>query len=438
MGETPSAGVMAGVAEGGGARPREHLAFLDGLRAVLALYIVQRHAEVHFWRITEAHVAARWSPWTLLRYAHFDVDLFIVISGFCLFLPVARAEGVLRGGAATFFKRRAFRILPPYYAALAASMAALWLMGQREQITGARSATVWHHLLLVHDALSPFDLNSALWSVAVECHVYLLFPLLVLSWKRFGPGATLAWAGALAAALYVVVVRTRYRVVTPQYLLLFALGMAAAAIFTSPRWEALRKRPWGVAAGVLIVAAMIAHHFGPPALVDRYLGVEDVVVGLGGMALLLAAARPGPVASALSLRPLVFVGTFSYSVYLIHIPIVATLARLAPRAWDIPSISGVAKVAIMLLLMAIATAGAYAFFLVCERPFLTRRAAPRGGGRRCVRRPARRERGAASAARRATARAATASCLEASEPGLPWQDCRPLRLVPCACRRTSW
>src|SRR6185436_20177965 len=120
------------------------------------------------------------------------VDVFIVISGFCLFLPVVKAGVELRHGALSFFKRRAFRILPPYYASFGASMLALWLVGQSAQFTGKNAPTVWHHLLLVHDALSPFAVNSALWSIAVEFHIYLLFPLLVIGWRRFGPAATIA------------------------------------------------------------------------------------------------------------------------------------------------------------------------------------------------------------------------------------------------------
>ncbi len=359
-------------------RPQEHLDFLDGLRALLALYVVQRHAEVFFWKVTESHALKGLSAWTVLRYAHFAVDLFIVISGFCLFLPVLRAAGELRGGASRFFSRRALRILPPYYAALGASIVGLWIMGKTSQFTGGNFATVWQHLLLVHDALSPFALNSALWSVAVECHIYLAFPLLVLSWKRTGPVATFAWASLLAAGLYALVLaHPAYRVITPQYLILFLLGMLGAAIYASPRWEETKKLPWGVFAAVLIPGMMAVHHFAPPRLVDRLLGVEDIVVGLGAMSLILAGSRPGLAARALSVKPLVFVGKFSYSVYLIHIPILETLAHFVTPHLDVSSTTSVVKLLGMGALVAIATAGAYLFYLCCERPVVRMLSAPR-------------------------------------------------------------
>lgn len=359
-------------------RPQEHLDFLDGLRALLALYVVQRHAEVFFWKVTESHVVKGLSPWTVLRYAHFAVDIFIVISGFCLFLPVLRAAGDLRGGASRFLSRRALRILPPYYAALGASIVALWIMGKSQQFRGAGFASVWQHLLLVHDALSPFTLNSALWSVAVECHIYLFFPLLVLSWKRTGPVATFAWASLLAGVAYAFLLRhPSLRVITPQYLILFMLGMLGAALYSSPRWDELKKLPWGVFAAVLIPGMMAVHHFAPPRLVDTYLGVEDVFVGLGAMSLLLAGSRPGLVARALSVKPLVFVGKFSYSIYLIHIPILEVLAHYVTPRYDVAGTTSVVKLLGMGALVAVATGCAYVFYLAFERPVVRMLSAPR-------------------------------------------------------------
>jgi peptidoglycan/LPS O-acetylase OafA/YrhL len=357
-------------------KPGAHLDFLDGLRALLALYVVQRHAEVYFWRVMESQMAKKLSLWSPLRYAHFAVDIFIVISGFCLFLPVVRAGVTLRGGALPFFKRRARRILPPYYAALVASLLGLWITGETAQFTGPNFSRVWQHVLLVHDALSPFSPNSALWSIAVECHIYLLFPLLVLSWRRLGPAGTLAWSAVVAAVLYVGLLSTTYRVITPQYLLLFGFGMGAAAIFSSPRWPDLQRVPWGIAAAVLIPGMMAVRYVAPPRLVDQYLFVQDVLVGLGAAALLLAAARPGPVSTVLSVRPLVRIGHFSYSIYLIHIPILEVIAYFT--GWNLSKVGGVQKPVELLALVAVATAFAYLFYLAFERPFVpaARPAAP--------------------------------------------------------------
>ena len=57
----------------------------------------------------------------ILTWGTHGVDLFIVISGFCLMIPVLRSEGRLNVGQ--FYGRRATRILPAYYVALAIAAA---------------------------------------------------------------------------------------------------------------------------------------------------------------------------------------------------------------------------------------------------------------------------------------------------------------------------
>ena len=104
-------------------RPRFH--FLDGLRGLAALEVVLIHVkQVMTWsnRGTSlphrVELATVWMDW-----GHYAVDVFIVLSGFCLMLPVARnVDGQLQGSLADYIKRRARRILPPYYASLALAL----------------------------------------------------------------------------------------------------------------------------------------------------------------------------------------------------------------------------------------------------------------------------------------------------------------------------
>lgn len=91
---------------------RLHLNFLDGIRAIAALYVLMHH----LWLSQRALLPQGW-PTGWLAYGHLAVDVFIVLSGFCLMLPVARFKE-LRGGARHFFARRARRILPPVYACI--------------------------------------------------------------------------------------------------------------------------------------------------------------------------------------------------------------------------------------------------------------------------------------------------------------------------------
>src|SRR5262245_17117716 len=103
---------------------RMHLKHVEGLRAIAALVVFLNHAYAQVWEQQGARPpAGLLSP---LRYSmvagHLSVAVFIVISGFCLALPVVKNGDELRGGVLAFLKRRAWRILPPYYAAMALSL----------------------------------------------------------------------------------------------------------------------------------------------------------------------------------------------------------------------------------------------------------------------------------------------------------------------------
>src|SRR5580765_5188837 len=93
---------------------RSRIAGIDGMRAIAALSVFGCHL-VAYWHL-QGRLPLKLTPLSELG-AH-GVDLFVVISGFCLALPVARSGLVL--DSTNFFIRRAARILPPYYVALAA------------------------------------------------------------------------------------------------------------------------------------------------------------------------------------------------------------------------------------------------------------------------------------------------------------------------------
>jgi peptidoglycan/LPS O-acetylase OafA/YrhL len=341
---------------------QRHLDYIDGLRALLALYVVQRHVEVGLWGVTEKGTRETFTFLSLFRSAHFAVDIFIVISGFCLALPAVRHGFTLRGGAATFYKRRALRILPPYYAALGLSMLAMAIVGRADEFTGARAPTIWHHLLLVHDVLSPLAINSALWSIAVEVHIYILFPVLVWSFRRWGAARTFAWGTAVSLGLWALAVRTRHTTASPHYLVLFMFGMLVAAPPASTSWDAARRKvPWTPLALALIFVGLLMRRRGIDIL------PIDLIVGLGGAFLLVGGAGPGPLSRILSLKPLAFAGRFSYSLYLIHPPVLDLLTRVT-RPLHLADVWGVRRLPVMFAFVLASTLVAYVFYLLVERP----------------------------------------------------------------------
>ena len=96
--------------------PRLRLDVLDGIRGLSALYVALFHAMGYTGTMTtlqtQASAATQFIA-AILDYGAYAVPIFIVLSGFCLMLPLAqRQTTVLPGGTMAYLRRRAWRILP--------------------------------------------------------------------------------------------------------------------------------------------------------------------------------------------------------------------------------------------------------------------------------------------------------------------------------------
>lgn len=350
---------------------RTYFPHVEGLRGVAALYVFLYHV----WQAGVAHAGATLAvllPFTLpwLQFGHFAVSVFIVISGYCLGLPVAlRADRTLNN--AKFARRRARRLGPAYVLALLLTLIPFTLtLALRGQHVPA-----WHvvvallsHLALVHNlvpALAEY-LNGPMWSIALECQIYVVFALLLVPvWRRFGPWAQLAVALAIGLAPQLLF-RGALAYTAPWLLGLFAMGVVAAHAtasgvrITGPlRWAALAA---GVAAIVLVLP------FGDAAP-DGAVWPADLVMGAAVALLFVTASGSGtPLAArVLSLRPVVTLGTFSYSLYLIHGPLVLLVAAALTFLHAGTALSALAYGALIPAVVGLA----YAFYRVAERPFLS-------------------------------------------------------------------
>jgi peptidoglycan/LPS O-acetylase OafA/YrhL len=351
--------------------PRTYFPHVEGLRGFAALYVFLYHV----WQAGIAHAGATLGvllPFTLpwLQFGHFAVSIFIVISGYCLGLPVAmRSDRSLN--TARFARRRARRLGPAYVLALSLSLIpftiALALRGQH--------VPAWHvavallsHLALLHNlvpALAEY-LNGPMWSIALECQIYVVFALLLVPvWRRFGPWAQLGVA--LVIGLVPQLVFHGALAYTEPWLLgLFGMGVLAAHL-TARGAHAVQGLRWAaLAAGVAAVAAILP---AGDAAADGSLWPSDLVVG-AAVALLFVTAggAASPLAARLlSLRPVVTLGTFSYSLYLIHGPLVMLVAAALERVHAGTALSALTYGALIPLVVGLA----YAFYRVAERPFLS-------------------------------------------------------------------
>lgn len=284
------------------------------------------------------------------RYGWMGVDLFFVLSGFLIgaqvLAPLVRGERFSFRG---FYFRRAFRILPAFWAVLALYL--LW-----PDFAEAPGMEPWWKFALFFVNVSiDYDRNAAFshaWSLCVEEHFYLLFPMLALGFARLRSRAVLV-AFCIALVAGGIALRT-------------AIWLHFDALAPNRNWfvEDIYYPTWnrldGLLAGVLLAVVKTYR----PALWARLGARANVVftIGLAGMALsfwlfreragLLGNSIGWPVLSA-SLAALVFAGAqtkswigrrtvpgaawiaaISYSLYLIHKPIYGLVEMHLGEALD--------------------------------------------------------------------------------------------------------
>lgn len=317
----------------GGADVRRQVLGLDGLRGLAALYVVLFHC----WLYTfPGYPNSSAPPWLDgLMFGRLAVVFFLVLSGFSLAISPAR-HGWGSGGVAQFLRRRAWRILPPYWAALVMSLIISWFVVPASRFGPPTDSSILVYGLLAQDMFTAPTPNGAFWSIGVEAELYLLFPLLLFVRRRWGAAVLVAVVtlpvigrGLMAAGASPV---EGANWLAPNLAPVFVAGMVGAGIVVAS--DRVRRLPWGwfaVLAAVPVVALGVVR--GSVWTVTHYFWVDLAIAP--AMTMLIAAVatgRPAVLVRLLTARPIRSLGSFSYSLYLIHLPIVlAVIRRVAPH-----------------------------------------------------------------------------------------------------------
>jgi peptidoglycan/LPS O-acetylase OafA/YrhL len=326
--------------------PTRHLRYIDGMRGASASYVVL----FHMWQFASSRFTGApprwWRLFDVLQYGDCGVAVFIVVSGYCLMLPVAASDGLqLRGGRLRFAERRIRRLGPGYIAALVGTLALVMLVPSMHHHSGSSwdvslplsFGTIASHLLLIDNWRLGwrYAIDTPMWTVALEVQIYVVFVLVLLPlWRRAVRHRPSVVVVAACAVVTVVLMLTGLAWVQPWMLLLFALGMCAAE--ASQRRAGLLSRRIDLVVVPLVVLVPIVLELDRSHFWDfnGVLFVREVFVGLVFAVLLLALTRATPedgritawIGRVFSVRPLTWLGEISYSLYLVHFPIVGAIA----------------------------------------------------------------------------------------------------------------
>lgn len=364
---------------------------IDGLRAVAAMSVLVYHA----WLYTLPTVSSARRQGTVdyvLHEGRLGLVLFFVLSGFLLYGPWVRSAftGSARPSTRAYALRRAARIVPAYWIAIAASIVLLW---RHDAVPGVRlpePENLWLFAVFgqnfAKDTL--LTLNPPSWTLAVEATYYVALPLLGLL-AVYGRRA-----GAIGAPLLLLALGVGYNYalsgqaglspivskVLPAFAPYFAVGMLAAVAAHGRTLD--RRAMWALlAVGCLLVAgdAWWAADAATRGSHDQSLRIwRDLPAASGFALILLAVGAAHTPPRLLTARPAVFVGEVSYGVYLWHVPVLLVL-----RAQDLlPLSTAGALVVVLPLTLLLATAS----WRWIERPAQewSRRVAAAGSARRAA------------------------------------------------------
>ncbi|RYG70842.1 acyltransferase [bacterium] len=366
---------------------RVRLAYIDTLRGVAALAVLYCHF-LAYWldsvRVSGANLMA-----VVTRVATLGshgVDLFIVLSGFCLFFPIVRKSRDNAGiTPIAFYRRRARRLLPAYYVAL--TIAFLLAISPLHTLIVAKPASFTDFLAYVFlvqtwSTKTMGAINGSLWSIALEAQLYLVFPLLLLIWRKKGllPVVITGVLTGIFWQLFSSWSQTHHLLgirgdilfsAFPARWIEFIAGMVAAHYVCHPSVKSARIGLVlflvGIPAAVFTVVAHLSATF-----------ISAVAWGIPFAGLIVCLSHlPDTLFSAKKpLRFITGIGIVSYSLYLLHQPMLLLLAPfIKSLKLSIPLNFLIFTVIIIPLFYLIAIG----FFNLFEKPFLNATKAVKSG-----------------------------------------------------------
>lgn len=251
------------------------------------------------------------NPW-LLNIAHgnqFAVDIFFILSGYIMIVAYGTHVDPRR-----FYLNRFARVFPLHVVVLGAAIAGFYLL-QTIGINPIRSNSYSPVNLVFYFTLTFTWIgllpawNPPAWSLSVEAFAYIFFPVVQLAAKALNRHVALFCVFLLGAADTMLLVVVGFVDTGIGALLRGVLGFCAGALLRGAvsKDDPTRLAP---AIGITIIAVCAIFNLYEYAI----LAILLLIAGLG-------VNKSGPVIRVMSTRLMVWLGTISYSIYLIHWPL---------------------------------------------------------------------------------------------------------------------
>jgi peptidoglycan/LPS O-acetylase OafA/YrhL len=357
---------------------------LDGIRG-LAILLVLAHHLVYSSGI-DRHNSL---DLEVFRFAHslwLGVDLFFVLSGFLITGILYEAKGAARYFR-SFYGRRVLRIFPLYYGFLAFALLffPLWLPTESAKAMVDNQGWYWLYLSNFYVALQGWQEPSHLghfWSLAIEEQFYLLWPMAVWALDR-------RQLLRLAAACFVVALALRILqpfgmstlaayVLLPTRMDTLAAGAFLALLIRGEGgMRVLGRWPAWIMAVSVVALGVLYHRFGRLIYNDPIvstIGYSFIAAMFAALIGIVITAPPGNwLRRVMSSFPPVFLGKYSYGLYVVHVPIIMFLSEAGFSARMFPRLLGSSLPGVMVFCAVggmLSLGCAVAIYHLWEAPFL--------------------------------------------------------------------
>jgi len=306
---------------------------LDGVRGIAILLVLLWHFTGMLVDPSQGDV--QYLAWRYLIFGRTGVDLFFVLSGF-LIIGILIDNRDSPNYFATFYARRALRILPPYLILVGACWLLFKVSNARAEAYFGRELPLWSLLTFTQNwvmaSINSYGatLSGGTWSLAIEEQFYLFAPMLILLLPP-------RWLMKALVAIGVIslVARSAYFYLHPEQMLapyvvtvfrldgLCAGGVIAIAYRHSAVWSAIVLRRKALLAALAILMAIVP--FYTWSLRSDFSHLAEYHFGHAYLALLYGAILTSvlvwcgkPSTAWLRSKNLTAVGAISYSLYLFH------------------------------------------------------------------------------------------------------------------------
>jgi peptidoglycan/LPS O-acetylase OafA/YrhL len=280
--------------------------------------------------------AKLWSPaFFVCRWGYLGVHVFFVISGFVIALSVGREKVDLRY-VGRFIARRSLRLDPPYWVTIALTVLMLYVFNtfmRRHDTPIPTVPDVLANLTYTTGVLHRKAVLPVLWTLCLEVQFYLLLiGMLFFDQLGRGPGRrAIGWIGAslfwLVTASSVAVIGGYWNTQAGTWQIAIGTWQHTWVRGWLPSIEGWFFLDWKLFALGAVLCWTMTRRMNPAWLigyaavlgyVSYQTGDVQVWTGLGAAAAVLIAAGVGRLHHGVGGRPVLFMGTVSYSVYLMH------------------------------------------------------------------------------------------------------------------------